>query len=393
MMGHYRICATHDLIAIRLVQFPIWRICVSSHHTMSTAAIVVGTLITGAANSLFTKYQDKQCVGDCGDPATAQHFNQPAFQTFQMFMGEFLVIAVYWYVYRFKQKLQAESALLLASNTPKPLSVWSFPPKYAVLASCDLIATTLLNVGLVYTPVLVYQMMRGSLVLFVAMFLVIFLRRVITRAEWASLALVALGVAIVGLSGSHKVPEIEQSGIKKSVVVGIVLIIAAELVQAVQFVVEEHILEHLDSVPLKIVYCEGAYGLVFILVATTILNYVARLMLSPEQFERSPFNIGELVSQLQANSAIVYTLVAIMALIACFNCLGISITLRVSATARLTVDTCRTLLVWAVAIFLQWEQFRALQAVGFALLVAGTLSFNGVIKPQDSKYFPQFLRD
>lgn len=360
---------------------------------MSTAAIVVGTLITGAANSLFTKYQDKQCVRNCDDPAAAQHFNQPAFQTLQMFVGEFLVIAVYWYVYRLNRRLQAESALLLVSNTAKPLSVWSFPPKYAVLASCDLIATTLLNVGLVYTPVLVYQMMRGSLVLFVAMFLVIFLRRVITRAEWASLALVAFGVAIVGLSGSHKAPEIEQTGIKTSVVVGIILIIAAELVQAIQFVVEEHILEHLDSVPLKIVYCEGAYGLVFILVAITSLNYVVRLVLSPDRFAHSPFNIGELVSQLQANSAIIYTLIAIMALIACFNCLGISITLRVSATARLTVDTCRTLLVWAVAILLKWEQFRALQAVGFALLVAGTLSFNGVIRPQDSKYFPQFLRD
>jgi len=34
-----------------------------------------------------------------------------------------------------------------------------------------------MNVGLLYTPVSIYQMTRGALVLFVALFSVIFLRR------------------------------------------------------------------------------------------------------------------------------------------------------------------------------------------------------------------------
>ena len=44
----------------------------------------------GCANSLFTKYQDNQCVENCDDPNPSHRllFEQPVFQTFQMFLGE-----------------------------------------------------------------------------------------------------------------------------------------------------------------------------------------------------------------------------------------------------------------------------------------------------------------
>lgn len=63
-------------------------------------AIVAGTLITGAANSLLTKYQDNQCVENCHDPNPANHktFNQPGIQTMQMFLGELGMYLVFWYI-------------------------------------------------------------------------------------------------------------------------------------------------------------------------------------------------------------------------------------------------------------------------------------------------------
>lgn len=78
-----------------------------------------------------------------------------------------------------------------------------------------------MNVGLLYTPVSIYQMTRGALVLFVGIFSVIFLQRrlwfyqfsYITFARfspttnfhysrWASLVIVMIGVTLVGYSGS-----------------------------------------------------------------------------------------------------------------------------------------------------------------------------------------------
>ena len=59
-----------------------------------------------------------------------------------------------------------------------------------------------MNVGLLLTPVSVYQMVRGALVLWVGLFSVIFLNRRLSVSQWASLSLVMLGVVIVGLSNS-----------------------------------------------------------------------------------------------------------------------------------------------------------------------------------------------
>lgn len=46
--------------------------------------------MVGCANSIFTKYQDNQCVENCEDPNPARRvlFEQPVWQTLQMFMGE-----------------------------------------------------------------------------------------------------------------------------------------------------------------------------------------------------------------------------------------------------------------------------------------------------------------
>lgn len=59
--------------------------------------------------------------------------------------------------------------------------------------------------------------------------------------------------------------------------------------------------------------------------------------------------------------------------IACFNGTGLAVTKMISATARSTIDSCRTLGIWLVSLALGWEQFKWLQVVGFALLVYGTL--------------------
>jgi hypothetical protein len=64
-----------------------------------------------------------------------------------------------------------------------------------------------------------------------------------------------------------------------------------------------------------------------------------------------------------------------------FNFFGLSVTRTVSATARSTIDTCRTLFIWIVSLGLGWESFKWLQVLGFALLVYGTFLFNNIVKP------------
>ncbi|RCK56340.1 Uncharacterized protein C12G12.12 [Candida viswanathii] len=361
-------------------------------------AIVAGTLITGAANSLLTKYQDNQCVENCGDPNPANHknFNQPGIQTMQMFLGElgmYLVFLVYkWYNLR-KEYIRLSQLEGEGEQVQETSIFQSF--KLAVPAICDLSCTTLLNIGLIYTPVSIYQMSRGSVVLFVAILSVLFLKRKITKLEWISLFLVTLGIGIVGLSGSRNSKTSETSNGESAalVIFGIFLIISATLLQGFQFVIEEHILEKNPIIPLQLVYIEGFYGLSIMVILSVILNFIIGSIESPEDFKSSPFNLPLAFSQVFTNKNILISSILILLSIAAFNYCGLSITHRISATARSTVDTCRTLLVWIVAISMHWESFHLLQFTGFVVLVFGTLCFNGVLKPEEWEFVPSWLKN
>lgn len=353
-----------------------------------TLYIVTGTIICGCLNSLLTKYQDNQCVANCSDPDVTKHknFEQPAIQTLQMFIGELAIYIVY---YVLNKSRFAKRALYSSIEDPQAGSRLK-SLMLAIPSVCDMLATTFMNVGLMYTPVSIYQMTRGAVVLFVAVLSVLFLKRRIRKLEWISLFIVTLGIAIVGYSGSNKSSSPDDAAL---IVVGISLIIVAVLFQAVQFVVEEKILAHYDFTPMRLVYTEGFFGVVILVAAVILLNFIVGSFLPPKKFAESPFNLHESLRQTFSLREILLSSLLIMVCISMFNFCGISLTHQLSATARSTIDSCRTLLVWIVAMVLGWESFLFLQFLGFATLVFGTLCFNGVLTPEEWKWIPQALKD
>jgi len=66
--------------------------------------------------------------------------------------------------------------------------------------------------------------------------------------------------------------------------------------------------------------------------------------------------------------------------IAGFNVTGVMITKYASAAQRSTIDTCRTMVIWAVFLLLGKEKFLAGQLAGFAILLFGTLVYNEIIE-------------
>ncbi|KAK9366526.1 hypothetical protein V1509DRAFT_629715 [Lipomyces kononenkoae] len=390
-----------------------------------TTIFVAGMLITGCSNSLLTKFQDNQCVANCNGPASErQYFEQPVIQTFQMFIAE----ASCWGIV-FLQQLylsynkpaplvatpdtsrdsvepeELEEPELLLSTDPN-MSLLSSAPTDAtkpirpmldgkrvfglsIPAFCDICGTTLMNVGLFFTPVSVYQMTRGALVLFVGLFSVIFLGRRLELRQWTALGVVVLGVFIVGLSGVIYAPDATPDGDIPDdtmrepnsfvqVALGVFIIALAQIFTATQFVFEEHILKdyHLDS--MRVVGWEGIFG--FLL--TGLIMIVAYIFVGHTDAGRGGyFDIPSGAAQIASNRSVFLSSLMIMLSIGAFNFFGISVTQRISATSRSTIDTCRTLGIWLISIMLGWERFRALQLIGFGLLVYGTLVFNGVISP------------
>ncbi|KAI0035975.1 hypothetical protein K488DRAFT_76307 [Vararia minispora EC-137] len=385
--------------------------------------LIVGMIATGACNSLFSKYQDMQCVENCSDLDPSKHvlYEQPFWQTLQMF--RFLpVVATYAYsrlhpaplhLPADREDAQSTEPLLDTDGPPKPAPLQLSGYRILLLwlpAFCDLTGTTLMNIGLLYTPVSIYQMTRGALVLFVGILSVLFLHRRLWIYQWLSLVIVMAGVSLVGYSGSlikdtlHEAVNLVSRALAANasdvpveepiekpeatkVVVGVFFILFAQIFSATQFVVEEKILSHYTIPPLLAVGYEGFFGALSIVILLPLLPLIS---VPPSSPAAAWLDLPRGWAQLVNTPTVLWSGLLVALSISFFNFFGLSVTKYVSATARSLTDTCRTLAIWIVSVLIGWEilmwPVSVLQVLGFGLLVYGTFLFNGLVAP------PPFLR-
>ncbi|KAI9257376.1 hypothetical protein BDA99DRAFT_516277 [Phascolomyces articulosus] len=374
----------------------------TSMHTTTTLLLVIGMLISGVCNTILNKYQDMQCVEFCDDPdpTKRRYFEQPVWQTLNMFVGETAVMIVYLYQV-YQQRRQAYEAI--PPSAPNQLDAAQLiddvdqqvdkqknrePLKgrkaflFWIPTLCDMTATTIMNVGLLFTSASVYQMLRGAVVIFTGIFSYFFLNRRLRVFEWVALGMVVSGVAIVGLSSlifpQNKPSETngvdgQEDTLDVMSLVGVVLVLGAQLFTASQFVIEEKILRRYHVTPVKAVGLEGSFGLVSVLGALPFLHVFFGKHHAAFDIEKGFHDFFDVPGVWQTGIAIALS-------IAFFNWFGLAITSRISATARSTIDTCRTLFIWMVSLYLGWEQFSWIQVIGFVIMVTGTFYFNGVIR-------------
>ncbi|KAI4268979.1 MAG: hypothetical protein L6R38_007652 [Xanthoria sp. 2 TBL-2021] len=394
---------------------------------MATKAVIpfliAMMLLTGVCNTLLSKYQDLQCVRNCDstDPDKIQRFSQPVMQTAQMrFFAKDAPLLHGGYEQvgsddstvvdatdelgrtssTHEEAVPAIKPLIPNTDERIPLIGWRVF-LLAMPACCDIAATTLMNVGLLFVAASIYQMTRGALILFVGLFSVVFLHRKIYLYQWSALFIVVAGVAVVGLAGAIAPnpqaqpkppvpPETSLLAIRDAVktaavssgalqtIVGVLMIAGAQIFTATQFVLEEWILEQYALEPLKVVGWEGVFGFLVTLVGMIILHLAIG---RTDAGRNGYFDMQEGWREITQYRSIAVTSVLIMISIGGFNFFGLSITRSVSATARSIIDTCRTLFIWIVSLGLGWETFKWLQIVGFALLVYGTFLFNDIVQP------------
>lgn len=363
------------------------------HSSLHVPLLITGMLTVGAGMSLLCKYQDMQCVENCNDPDPLNHvhYEQPVWQTLVMFAGEaqcLLPILYSKYFSRGSVQLPVNQAARDIKLDKEPFEGWPLF-LFWLPAICDIFGATLMNVGLLYTPVSIFQMTRGALVFFVGIFSVVFLRRRLYLYQWISLALVIFGVTIVGLSG--RLVELQMSketshGTAETVnvLIGVFFIMCAQIFTAVQFIVEEKIMTRYNVEPLLAVGLEGTFGFI------TVLAIMPLLAVPSISVKSVYFDVSRGWHQLIDNPLVLWSAVAIAISVSVFDVCGMGITHRVSATVRTLTDSCRTLVIWILSLGLGWEvlmwPFSILQVLGFGLLVYGTLSYNGLVD------IPSFFR-
>merc|ERR1712039_623275 len=148
--------------------------------------------------------------------------------------------------------------------------------------------------------------------------------------------------------------------------------IFAQVIVAVQMVVEEKIMSVYKTPALKAVGLEGTFGALILGVLLVPMYFVH---IDGYPIENAP----DALAQFSQNWVISVSMMGNIFSIAFFNFFGISVTKHMSAAHRMVLDSVRTLLVWVFSLALGWEHFHPLQLLGFAFLSFGIAVYNEVI--------------
>ena len=291
-------------------------------------------------------------------------FRHPVLQSGLMFAGEAMCLIVYL----FSGKGRSMSTL----NRALRVSWFSF----ALPALCDGVASALLNLGLCYVSASVFQMFRGTVVIFAGLFTVTILQKRLKSHNWLGIVMITAGAALVGASSliEQKKRREKSEYADSQALLGLIMIILAQALNALQFIAEEKFVKEIKTPVLVAVGIEGVTGLCLCLLCLPFAAYL------PAPDGKPLDEIGKGIRAVASNTRLQWTSMAIVLCIAVFNFTGISVTKRLSGTARAAIDVTRTAIIWVVGIGMHWERFHALQAVGFGILIAGTSVYNDIMR-------------
>jgi hypothetical protein len=334
-------------------------------------------VITGSCNTIFNKLLDNT-------ESLSKRFDHFFFITYLMFIGEtFCFIAFLIYKWKNREEYNKEKA---QSNLPE-ISPWIL----AIPATCDFFGSTIMSFSLTMMAASVYQMTRGSIMIFTAVFSVIFLKSKIWRHQIFALFVIFFGIGLVGLGTFTHQSAAGLSEETKTSALGVIMLVVAQLFSAAQFVIEEKIVNSYHVHPLQMVGWEGIWGSLFYSILLGIFYYIKceptnKLCYVNNEGIARLEDFVFAFAQIGSNPILLMFTLGYVCSIAAYNYLGISITKFVSSPARAVLDNGRTVVIWLFFLVVpglpqSWrEVFIPLQLVGFLLLVFGTFIYNEFIE-------------
>jgi len=349
-------------------------------------AIALGALVTGSLNTLTNNLACKQMAEGLTAPATIwgkvnnenklnHSFDHPYVLCLAMFVGEFICLLAYFVSRRFT----TPDAELVGRSQAQKGTFW-----FAIPALCDIVGTGTMYAGLCLSSASVFQMMRGSVVIFTAALSVVWLKRKIYGYQWFSVALVTIGITIVGVASIMNKPADTGSATAKDptgILLGDVLIVLAQIVTAFQMCIEEKLFTTYNTPALKAVGLEGLFGFCFLSVILVPMYYIK---ISDVPLENAP----DAFTQMSNNWVIMVAVICNALSITFFNACGVTITKVLSCSHRMVLDSVRNLVVWTASLAIGWDTFSWLQLVGFVILSVGTLMYNEILTFPSLFYYP-----
>lgn len=382
----------------------VWELC-----------IFVIAIVTGTACSICSKTMMQ--LHGVGESGVVEQFQKPIFQTFGMFIGMLFGLVMHAGVLLFEipfpgydhsrktattTKTTAAAAkgksapnerdALLPLQEPSPVT--TTPPNHTpmwmywflVIPSIfDLGATALCMMGLRYLDVSIYQLLRGSGIIFVALMKQHVLGDRLFIFQWLGVFWNVIAVFLVGATAILNSDSDEETELNPGdALLGVTLVMLGAFVQALQFVFEEKVmtLDEAAVPPLLLIGMEGLWGTVLCL--TVVYPLVYYLPGEDHGCYEDPFNTYHMfVNTPVIQKAFAIYFVAIFG----YNLFAVLVTFALNSVWHAILDNFRPITVWLTDLLIfyvftagafgeTWSRFSYLQLVGMCVLLYGTSIYN-----------------
>ncbi|ELP83659.1 hypothetical protein EIN_467230 [Entamoeba invadens IP1] len=367
----------------------LWRLFVEKYMMMTI--IVTVFLVTGTANTILSKtsYQ-LQAEGSGGN---VHYFEKPLFLNWAMFLGMTLCLIPYVMKYYllplFTKKMPTREVMKLKGYL-----------LVLIPSFCDFAATYLMNFGLLFVSSSVFQMMRGSILVFTAILAVFYRKQKMHLYEIIGVVIIVISLILIGsaafLPGAQEDVQHGSTSSEDSsstswyyTLIGITLVLIAQFLQGFQTILEEQFLHDIKAPVEFIVGLEGIYGLVI----CSIMMPIMSLSFWPDSLKEDTKDTFIML----ANSVpLILITIGYVFSILVFNIVGMIITDWVNAMVRNVLDPLRMITTWICSVFLYYVVdeaigekvgwFTLLEVFGFIVLTVGILLYTKVIKLPWFKY-------
>lgn len=315
-----------------------------------------------------------------------EKFQYPLFQTFGMFTGMTAALLMHFivlkfeipfpgYVFQSKGGYQAIDSQAVQPEVP----TWM----YFVLiipSVFDLVATALCMFGLLHVNVSIYQMLRGSAIIFVALLKEFALKDKLRSYMWIGVFWNVVSIVLVGMTAMLSAGSDENAS--PNPLLGVMLILGGALVQSLQYAFEERVMSmDVSAPPLLLIGMEGFWGtLLCIFVLYPIAYYTPG---DDHGSYENPFNTLYMISH---SSEVRGMFFLYFICIFGYNMLACLVTFMLNSVWHAILDNFRPITVWVVDLVIfycisksfgeAWTVWSFLQLLGMAVLLYGTAVYN-----------------
>lgn len=327
-------------------------------------------LLSGTMNSIVMKLCYQTAATGVADE-DAHFFHKPWFMSMVMFVAMLCALPLYFMQRRHKP---------LSFKTWMIVSVPSF---------CDLVGSSMQQVGLIFTPVSIYQMLKGSILLFSAALSVWFLNKRMYIHNWIGVILCVFALTMVGISS---VMTIDAQPIVVSfweAMFGISIVVFGQIVCASQYVLEEFLLKPPNDVSaMAMVGMEGLWGTGMMgLIILPLFQYMVPGGDVGDVYENTKDSLAMIANSTSLEILLAISFVSVFV----YNVCGVMVTQQASAVHHTFLDATRTVFVWIASVTVYYYPgadrsfgepitwWSLLQLFGFVILMLGECIYDGLI--------------